>query len=450
LEILQEKILNGSYTAITGKDRFKGAVLELLRGLLNDNPESRWDIDDALNWLEGNRSNPKQAVRYKKAARPFLFNGEKYLYPATLAQDMDKNPNEMSDLVQNGDLRTWISRALQDKDMHESIEKLENTASSGGRGAGYTDRLIGLLSIGLDSAAPMRFRGRRFMADGVGKALVRDMALGQDINVYACLLESNIPISWLTFNESVSLDISSFIQKFDSCRNFMRQKKPGFGIERCAYILAPDAHCLSEKIKDYLVRDSESFIRACEDLCRRKKEPAYFLDRHSIAFLSYHDNKSIENCLYELGSGESHKVILGNLKCLSNIQYRYDLEAMPGIAKAFLDLLPEVYNKYHDRRAREKLVSGLKRYAAEGNLVKMLSLVNNPELRRRDDEGFKKARKEYASLNKEYDKIEDKLREGDTFGHKTGHDVAAVISSGLAGLIILVMAFMFLSGDGPF
>ena len=51
-EIIAEKLNLGSYAAVTGKYRFKGSILELLRGLLHDDPTQRWTLDEIQVWLD--------------------------------------------------------------------------------------------------------------------------------------------------------------------------------------------------------------------------------------------------------------------------------------------------------------------------------------------------------------------------------------------------------------
>jgi len=49
-QIINHKIDQGSYIALTGKDRFSGDILELLRGLLNDDRVQRWNLEDRGGW----------------------------------------------------------------------------------------------------------------------------------------------------------------------------------------------------------------------------------------------------------------------------------------------------------------------------------------------------------------------------------------------------------------
>jgi hypothetical protein len=88
--IIREKVEQGSYAALTGRERFTGAILELLRGLLYDDRAQRWTLDDVVSWLDGQRLSPKQSSKKLKAARQIQFHGERYNRPSLLAADLEK------------------------------------------------------------------------------------------------------------------------------------------------------------------------------------------------------------------------------------------------------------------------------------------------------------------------------------------------------------------------
>src|SRR5690606_29023817 len=107
--------------------------------------------------------------------------------------------------------------------------------------------------------------------------------------------------------EEMRPDISPLMNRFDACRNFIRQKKIAFGLERCLYFLSPDGRCLSDKLKSYYVISPDEMALAFEDMCAKGKAPAFFIDRHCAAFLSVRDSKVIDSYLYELEGPEEHK-----------------------------------------------------------------------------------------------------------------------------------------------
>jgi len=80
-EIIERKIEKGSYFTLLGKDRISGAMLELLRGLLYDDPTQRWTLEDVEAWLDGRRLSPKQAPKRVKATRPLVLDNKKYIRP---------------------------------------------------------------------------------------------------------------------------------------------------------------------------------------------------------------------------------------------------------------------------------------------------------------------------------------------------------------------------------
>ena len=444
-DIIRAKIEFGSYGAITGGERFKGSILELLRGVLHDDQAQRWTLDEIMAWLDGRRLSPKQSLKEKKAPRPVLFSGEKYYQSRILAMNFDKNPPDVVRLVESDDLQQWLERSLEDDVVLERMTNGIKAAREKGIGPGYEDRLAATLSIALDPYAPLRYRGLHMTGDGVGKALGRAMVLKQDIQPYADLFTQNIAFNWVTVQENHHLDTGSLISRFDNCRSFVRHGKTGYGIERCLYLLCPEINCLSEKILNYYVTTPEEMILAFEELCRSGKAPAMFLDRHSAAFLSVKDPKVIDSHLFDIASSEDHKKILGNLRCLATIQKRSSMPPFPGIAQAFMDVSETLCQRYHDREVRARLQKSMAKFAVEGDLTKMAEIFNNADILARDMSGFRAAMNEYAALRDEDEQLEISLADQANFGRTTGHEVAAIVSSIIAAIAILTISFMFYS-----
>src|SRR3546814_13231549 len=67
------KLTLGSYSALVRKTRISLTMMEVLRGLLNDDPRDRWTLDDLNLWVSGRRLSPKPPAMPQKANRPFVF-----------------------------------------------------------------------------------------------------------------------------------------------------------------------------------------------------------------------------------------------------------------------------------------------------------------------------------------------------------------------------------------
>ncbi len=448
--IIREKLSLGSYAAITGNDRFKGSILELLRGLLHDDPLQRWTTDEVLIWLDGRRLSPKQALKRKKAARPLSFIGKKFTQPELLAMSVDILPNETVKIVEDGSLEQWLTRSLDDKKAAERLVEAYQSSTKLGRGAGYEDRIVANVSSVLDTMGPLRFCSLRVAGDGIGNGLYEAVVLKQDIKVFANMFLQSIAMNWVTATENPNLDITGLIAKFDSCRGYMRQNKFGLGLERCLYLLAPEAPCLSAKVQDYYISSPEELMYAFESLCEKGETPHLFLDRHSIAFLSVHDPKSIDPFLYDLNSVDDRKKLLANLKCLATLQKRSKLDKFPYIAKAFSKRFHILYDRFHDKKIREKLEESIEKFVKLGNLSKIVNVLDSPEVHESDSKGFHAAQIEYAELRDEQEKLDEQLKTADKFGIVAGKDFAALVSCGLSVLAMVVILYFFMADKNFF
>ncbi len=444
-EIVEQKILQGSYVAITGKDRFKGDILELLRGLLHDDPLQRWTLTEILSWMDGRRLSPKQSFTPKKAARPLGFHQKKYLIAPLLACALPENSTEVKKIVEDDSLPQWVERSMADEKLLERFEKVLTLVRPSAATPGYENRLVTYMSMALDPLAPLRYKDMALMGDGIGTALAEAVANRKSLTPYAEIFTQTLATNWLTIIENPNCDVAGLHTKFEHCRRFLRSNKAGEGLERVLYFLCPEVHCLSDTVRAYFVQEPGELLQSYEDLCKKNKAPGMFLDRHSIAFLLQKDSKVIEPFVFDLNSPERHKVILANLCSLALIQKRYDVKDVSSVVKLFGSWLPAVLLRYHDRTVREKMKNNIAECATNGDLQKMASLLGNQEIFKSDFQSFRKAMVEYNTLEKERFTLQEKMENKNSFGIETGKEWSAIIASALSGFAILVIALMFFS-----
>ncbi len=447
-EIVRQKIEMGSYGALTGKERFTGAILELLRGLLYDDRAQRWTLDEVLAWLQGQRLSPKQSSKKQKSARPMHFNNERYFRPEMLAMDLDKNPAEAMQIVEGGQLHQWIERSLEDKVVDTRYQQALETSKDLGRGPGYWDLLLSRVSVALDPEAPIRFKNLKVHPDGVPYALAQVFYEKGDLSPFADIISHALVSNWLNAQYDLRVDVGTLVSRYDSCRAFLRQPTIGYGIERCLYYLNREAPCISDKLKGFYVRTPEDMMRAFEVISRRPDRPELFIDRHIAAFLSVKDRKVIDPYFMELNADPFYKRILGNIKTLATIQKRSRMEAFPGIASWIAAILEPVYERYHDRLLRESLKSKVEKLKSYGDITRIAAMFDDAELLKKDFSNFRQAMLDYNAMRSEYNVLEVKMNNPQTFGKDAGREVAAIVSGVLAGIIILGFAFLYLMKHG--
>ena len=449
-EIIRQKIEEGSYIALTGKDRFTGGVLELLRGLLNDDINQRWTVDDIINWLEGQRLSPRQGIKRMKAARPIHFNDERYFRPALLAMDLNKNQSEAVQMVESHAMEQWISRSLEDSSVQKRMDSVTESMSELGRGPGYWDKLLCHMSIALDPEAPIRYKGLVLHPEGIGTSLARAMVDRMDIQPYIDIINQQTALFWLMAQSGTNIDVGAIASKFDLSRAFLRQANNAYGIERCLYFLSPECHCISEKMKGFYVRNPEDMMRAYEKMSGAPDRPYLFFDRHTISFLSVKDRKSIDPYLVELNSEEDYKKISGTIKTLATIQQRSRLEKFPGICRWIADIADPIYERLHDRELRKTMKIKIAKLADLGDISRIAALIDNPQTFQDDLQLYNKARVDYYKLRQELAKLDGKLVEPGHFSAGIGREIAAIVSCIIAGLTILFFAFVFFTRGSIF
>lgn len=450
-QIVRKKIEMGSYSALTGGERFSGPSLELLRGLLQDDETQRWGLDDVINWLDGRRLSPQQQKRSKQAMRTLKFAGEKYVAVYPLAVNLHKYKEEACNLIDSGELEDWLNRSVEDKDAAERLNVVMSASQTGEKTQSLRrEYLVSVVRMALAPSLPIYYKNMSMTSEGIGTALARAYVRREELKPFHEMFRDKIPVTWYYVQEGFQVNASRMQAVFEACRQAVRQTRTGDGLERCLYMLSIDAPCLSPGLEGYYIRNAKDLSGAFESLCEKGRAPESFLDRHSVAFLSVRDPKMVESVLFDLNSPERHRNILAELKVFAAIQKRHRLAACPHIAGAFLQLLPPVYERFHDRELRETIEKKVQKHARSGDLVQMAETLDDVEVKKADTQRFRMAMQEYRALTIEQERLERGLANKGSFGRASGHNVSVMVSGVLSALLVLLVLFSSWSGHGYF
>ncbi len=443
-EIIQHKIEKGTYATLLSKDRLSGATLELLRGLLYDDSEQRWTIEDLEAWIDGRRLSPKQSPKRVKATRPLLLNNKKYVRPEILAMDMTHFPDEIMRLIEAGELDLWIDRAVEDKTIKVRVEQAMKDLGGFDRSEGYNARGAAAMATALYPSVPIHYNSISFQATGFGKGLTKAYQEKSKLQDYIDVMRSMFVISCIRM-QKIS-NITSYISKFDNCRSFLSKTVLNSGLERCLYSMNPESHCLSSILDKYYVQTPEDFLMALEKVCATEK-PKIIFDRHIISFLSVKDRRNIDPYLPDLSSEEPYKRMLGQLRTLATIQKRSRSDKSVAVAEWISKNLDDVYERFHDAKKRESVKKTIDKLTKTGDLTQMALCFDDPKLFTSDLGGFYQAMQRYNELEKEKEKITDRLENKKNYGYRSGEQVASVVSVFLSFLIMIIAAYVvFVSG----
>lgn len=448
-EIIRKKIQIGSFNAITGNERFTGSTLELLRGLLHDDENERWSIDDVAAWLDGRRLKPRTGIKRAKATRPLLFSQKRYSYTETLAMDLSKDILELKRIISDGELDNWLQRAVEKKFESEELKTAELLAEQS-TANNYDSALVCYMSMALDPRAPIRYKGKSLMPLGTGAALVEACMRQTDLQAFSEILSTGIINHFTREHDPDHVEAGTILARFDACQKFMKNAKSGSGLERAVYVLSPHVPCLSPKLKDYFVMRGGAIVQAYENAAKNEKLPKRLLDRHIIAFLFARETKLIEGFLRDFDSPLVYRQLIVELRVMAKLQEHFKTGPVPHLAKAMIKHFEPVYARFHDVSSQERIKKYAESYAEQGNLIEIAELVDSFDARERDRVAFFQAMKDYKKLVEDRKKLVVKLEDKDEFGKKTGRDIAATASCVLSILIILIITFIYFSSSGGF
>ena len=439
-DIVAAKVVQGSYAALIGSsDRIASGISDLIRGLLSDNDKTRWGLEEVMDWLDGRRQNSKQPFKIKKAARGIEFMGRTFFYARTFAYRMQHNPQEVIPLIEGNELTHWIERSLDDREMLQRIEMAFESAKEGGAGVGYWDRLLPRISIAMDHQAPIRYRGMALHMNAIGNALALAFIEKKGMANFVELFNNGILHFWITTIAEMNIDVAEYVQLLDKVRGFLRQPGMMNGIERCLYFLNPSIHCLSPLVAEYYASAPDEYLKALESVAKVKAPnyPNVIIDQHAACFLVSRDPRLIEPHAFDLTSGQDFRHIIATLNILAAIQKFNDLGPLPHLTEWMCTLLNPVIERYHDSEYQKKLKKDIETKKEDGDLSKILVLLESPEKVKKDQVTYRRALAKYRELETEKQTLSQKMQKPKYFSERTGQEWAATISGVISVLIII-------------
>ena len=448
-EIFARKIEQGSFVTLIGKSRISGILLELLRGLLQDDPVQRWTVEDLGNWMDGRRFAPKtSAIGKTKATRPLKFSGREYIRPPLLAMALTQNIPEAIQIIENGDLDNWITRSLEDKTLGKRVEGAIAAAHDHMVATGLQERIVTLVAMALAPNMPISYRGLVFMPDGFGRMLVHAYARGDNLNNYAEIIRFRLIPGWFEHGDITKFDVGVIKQRLMICSNSIKQTAAGHGLERCVYTMAPDAPCLSEKFSAYYIRSPDDLISATESLLADKKSIDNPFDRHVTAFMLARDPNSIDHTLPDLSSTSAYKRFTALLRSLTKLQTRHKDGRFPHITSWLVGQAQPLIERFHDRDYRATVREKLEKLRHNGDIQALLIVLDDAQQKQADYHAFRNAMMRFQHFKREHAKLEHELKSDPQFGYGTGREIAAMISGAISFLAIGVLVLLKLNSGG--
>ena len=285
-EVILTKTTDGSFIAMAQHLRCSLPMVEVLRGLLSDDADDRWTVNDLMLWLNGRRLSPKQPVLATKAIRGFDFEGESYTSGASLAIALALHWRSGLDVIKSGTLLLWAQRSLND---HRTVARLQSALENWAYGEGgidSEDHVLSRVIMALNPRGPVCYRNFRASIDGIHKALAlgfRDPELCED---YQMIILGRLAPFWYSIHSQVRPEYAAYRKFFDLARRMLSQEPEGVGLIRSIYATNPGWPCQSETFAGDYVASPGDVVLALERVAALPSRPTEPLDAHVVGFVA--------------------------------------------------------------------------------------------------------------------------------------------------------------------
>lgn len=294
-EMIREKLYQGTFHFLNAAYSLDGLLGDIIRGLVVDDQELRWNKSDVEEVLNGKQYN--QAVTNKSyLTRAIVFNGKEHYSKKSLAYDLYLNWEEAKEFIKLDKIKKWLDTTLTEKQTAEAIETMITISLSKNPVSNIisnADENLCKTILILDPYGPIRIKNISFKKGGFGPFLAQTIATSQT-NVTqllaAILFINTVSIFDVLADKLSDPAIRNNVNKLLKCNEYIKKSEFGFGVERCLYelnsTLPCQSHLLSKKIclalSDVLENINEENIKF-EDLVSKKTLSCYIATKVSLA-----------------------------------------------------------------------------------------------------------------------------------------------------------------------
>lgn len=442
-DTIKAKLAQSTYSSFASDNRVPLNLIEVMRGLLCDDYKERWELENVDLWMNGRRLSPLQPKPPKRAQRPFKFEGTDYYTCRELAFAMSHNWDAAILPITDGRIEVWLRRGMEDNEAADAVGLAIRLAQAGhGDSKNSVDYTVARVLILLDPSAPVCYRNTRVTLDGFGAALAVAMMQQKDVRPYAEILARDLAKNWIDAQGTYSPELSHFEGQYKDLTANLQTQMMGWGIERCLYELNEHVPCQSPLIEKEYVSEIRELLPAMDRVASKMDSKSKPVDRHIAAYIGCKWERDTKVQFRAINETAPERRTLGMVSLLAVLQWRLGPAALHGLAGWIGGQLGPIISSYHGRARRKDLEKEIPKLVRKGSLPELYNLLDNPDERQRDNEGFAWARAEYAAAEQQIKALENGRALHDEHAELMGKQAAAVFSVFIAILTICILLLM--------
>ncbi len=430
--LIRARIAQGSFWALSAGQEVPGLLGILLRGLLNDDPEERWTLDDLVAWTESASPNRRSLNLSWTFARPVSFRRQSFSDRRILAREMAKHPLEAAAWMRNLDFPLWFQTYITTENMTEKLERLLDLRADPDLSSTHhgDHALVTRLCAMLDPFGPLHWRGRSLMIDGIGPALVSAFVESDEQAIEDMLRFFDAGVMPAAIEIMSERNPMAHRMAFDlqQAAKTARSTQPAKGLVRVLYDLNPALPCLSPVFKGLWVGTPQALLLALDRLAPKRPELAKMFDAHVLAFLAARVPEC-ERLAARVGAAPKDPVrtlaAIGDL--LAFLQQHCKIARLPGLSERLGECLKPLIGRLRSRKRREEQLKTLKEEMRKGSLVRLRASTDILKLSREDADAYRRARWAWERLEARRKHLLRKVLPNDPEAMSLGYRAASIL-----------------------
>jgi serine/threonine protein kinase len=440
-EFISNALAIGTYNVLMQNLEISESFQDFFRGILNDDPEERWNLSQLSSWAGGKRYNMIAPTTPREAVRPIRFNQEDFFSRRALAYALHRQWRMAIKDLSSLKIDRWCEMSMHRPDLGEKISRILRLGREAGKESQNNDAVTRLISI-LDPIGPIRTPSFSLLVEGIGLKLAdlmhQDKA--KETREVVDVILNDLPTYWsVQAQEQPSPQVSRQVWLLQRARNFIKMKTLGFGIERALYDLNPSLPCQSELVRKYHITNLPDLMRTLDALASSLGGHQSLVDRHLLGFIGSKLEMTRELKLEELSNIPelSSNPEPMALRLLAKAQQKSGKISLTGLTCWVGIRIESILNAVHNRIVRKQLLMQLKRIAVEGSINELMTILMNREMVIKDQQGFSLAISLFSINKKRIENLQE-------------DSVIDVYSESLGGLISITLGYGILGVAGYF
>ena len=437
----------GSYVALAQGEGIAGSLVNLIKGLMHDELENRFDITDVLNWFEGGKKRKMPTNKNWALNRPVNFNGETFADRRMLADAFSRDPKEAIRFLKNIDFSAWIASTIRSEVMEERVEVLLGVNAEEGAmvtSLGKHDyALLARVCIYLHPGGPIRYRGLSMQIDSLAATLPIVLTSGSK-EIQAAMKEL-LNDKFLTILAEITgekdMDFFNNVGTVKKSTGTAQSTALGRGLERVLYNLNKDLPCLSQRFQNSWIDNAGKFALALNSSKTRDFIKSALFDRHIAAYLASR-NEAYARVINSFSSTEkdpSRFAILA-LEFFGSIQKEHNLPQMTHLTGLLIEGLRATIQDLKNKKRRDRVKVALDKMKQGGDITKLLGQLDIGKIQALDKQGFVRARAAVFGLERQKKHYSHKYSAKDYHCKLTGYKwVRAVSFLAFIGSVIMTV-----------